>query len=104
MSNLIEKLTKEERFFQDVDGYYYFDPGKGQGAFMSHNLREIADELDRLNGEDRSKTKSDLKKERDEARAEAERWRSNWANRRNMSMITSFHFPWEGNNSDDSSR
>lgn len=71
MSNLIEKLTKEERFFQDVDGYYYFDHGKGQGAFMSHNLREIADELDRLNGEGRSKTKSDLEEERDEARAES---------------------------------
>ena len=30
------------------DGYYIFWPING-GAFTAHNLREIADELDRLN-------------------------------------------------------
>lgn len=49
---LIQKLTEEGRFFQDVDGYYYFDLGEGQGALATHNLRAIADELDRLNGDD----------------------------------------------------
>lgn len=104
MSELIQKLTEEGRFFQDVDGYYYFDLGEGQGALATHNLRAIADELDRLNGESCSKTKSDLKKERDEARAEAERWRDHWKNCRFPSMTGSFQFPWEGDNSDDSSR
>lgn len=48
---LIQKLTDEGRFFQDVDGCYYFDLGEGQGALATHNLRAIADELDRLNKE-----------------------------------------------------
>lgn len=50
MSNLIEKYKKEGRIYQEVDGYYYFDLSKGQGVLAAHNLREIADELDRLNG------------------------------------------------------
>lgn len=51
MNYLIQKLTDEGRFFQDVDGCYYFDLGEGQGALATHNLRAIADELDRLNKE-----------------------------------------------------
>ena len=35
---------------QDVDGMYYFLPrNMGNGLWASHNLREIADLLDRLN-------------------------------------------------------
>lgn len=36
-----------------------------------------------------------LERERDHARAEAERWRDNWKNGRTMSMIVSTDLPWE---------
>ncbi len=31
------------------DGYYYYWPHSGKGAFSADNLRAIADELDRKN-------------------------------------------------------
>ena len=36
-----------------------------------------------------------LEYERDQARAEAERWRDNWKKGRTMSMIVSTKLPWE---------
>ncbi len=36
-----------------------------------------------------------MERERDEARAEAERWRDNWKHRGTMSMIVSTKLPWE---------
>lgn len=36
-----------------------------------------------------------IERERDHARAEAERWRYNWKNGRTMSMIVSTELPWE---------
>lgn len=36
-----------------------------------------------------------LERERDLARAEAERWRDNWNNSRTMSMIFGTDLPWE---------
>lgn len=38
-----------------------------------------------------------LERERDHARAEAERWRDNWKNGRTMLMISSTGLPWENN-------
>lgn len=36
-----------------------------------------------------------LERERNQARAEAERWRDNWKNGRTMAMIVSTELPWE---------
>lgn len=36
---------------KDVDGYFYFWPEDNNGAWASHNLRELADKLDELNKE-----------------------------------------------------
>ena len=46
--NKIPKKLKED-LVQDVDGYYYFWPISNKGSFTAHNLRQIADELDRIN-------------------------------------------------------
>ena len=35
--------------YQDVDGFYYYDPPLHCGCFQSHTLREIADKLDEMN-------------------------------------------------------
>ena len=35
-------------FYIDVDGYYYFEP-TGTGGYSSYHLREIAEELDKIN-------------------------------------------------------
>lgn len=48
-SSLVEKITNEGRIYQEVDGEYYFDLKNGQGILASHNLKDIANELDRLN-------------------------------------------------------
>ena len=37
--------------YQEVDGFYYYDPPKGGGVYAAHTLREIADKLDALNRE-----------------------------------------------------
>ena len=36
-------------FIQDVDGYFYFWLNKNDGCWSAHHLREIADELDKIN-------------------------------------------------------
>lgn len=38
----------DNNFVFDVDGFVYYWPD-GNGHYASHNLREIADELDKMN-------------------------------------------------------
>jgi uncharacterized protein (DUF2164 family) len=40
-----------DNFVQDVDGYYYYWPGKTdrEGHYAAHHLREIAEALDEIN-------------------------------------------------------
>lgn len=54
---LITSLKKSEAIYQEVDGYYYFDPNCCDGILASHNLRTIADELDLINKETSDKQK-----------------------------------------------
>lgn len=35
--------------YREVDGFYYFDPLPGQGCYSAHNLRWLADVLDKMN-------------------------------------------------------
>ena len=35
--------------YQEVDGFYYYDPLPGTGSYAAHTLREIADKLDEMN-------------------------------------------------------
>ncbi len=43
---LLEVVDKD--IIQEVDGFYYYFP-TGRGFLASHDLREVADELDRRN-------------------------------------------------------
>jgi hypothetical protein len=55
----IEGSSKKELYFEDrvhignvyqeVDGFYVFDPKREGGVWQAHSLREIADILDNLN-------------------------------------------------------
>jgi len=55
----IEDSTKKELYFEDrvylgfvyqeVDGFYVFDPKREGGVWQAHELREIADILNELN-------------------------------------------------------
>lgn len=35
--------------YQEVDGFYYYDPPTSGGCYAAHTLREIADKLDEMN-------------------------------------------------------
>ena len=47
--NIIEKIDAAGDFVTGDDGFVCFWPAKVLGAFTSHNLRVIADELDKRN-------------------------------------------------------
>ncbi len=50
MSDLINKVKALNEFITLDDGFvYYWPAGHAGGALSSHQLREIADELDRRN-------------------------------------------------------
>lgn len=42
-------LPIETDVVQFEDGYYYYWPEGSIGGFSSHNLRQIADQLDKMN-------------------------------------------------------
>lgn len=51
MSDTVRLAHYREQFYREVDGYIVWEPVHGKGYLNSHNLRELADELDRLNKE-----------------------------------------------------
>jgi hypothetical protein len=56
MSRVVEALGYALHL--DVDGFYYFDTG--HGMLTAHNLRELADELDRRNEDWNKKIEQEL--------------------------------------------
>jgi len=49
MSEIVRLTYERGEFVQDVDGLvYWWSEG---GAYSAHHLRDIADELDRVNGD-----------------------------------------------------
>jgi hypothetical protein len=38
-----------EHIYQEVDGFYYYDPPPNGGCYPAHILRTIADKLDEMN-------------------------------------------------------
>jgi len=46
--DFLVKAHEAEDIYMEVDGFYYFEPN-GAGHFNAHQLRWIADELDRMN-------------------------------------------------------
>lgn len=48
MSKLIEKLDRNGELVSLEDGFIYYFP-RGEGGLSAHELRAIADELDRRN-------------------------------------------------------
>jgi hypothetical protein len=49
MSRIIEKAIEDDQIDILEDGFEYWFPAIGLGAYSAHNLRELADELDRRN-------------------------------------------------------
>lgn len=48
-AELIALIDAKREFGTDVDGYVYWWPTQNGGYFASHQLRALADELDRRN-------------------------------------------------------
>lgn len=49
MSNIADMAHDRGDFVRDVDGFWYYWPTHNTGHYSAHILREIADELDRIN-------------------------------------------------------
>lgn len=60
MSKLIEKAHAAGDFIKDIDGYTIYWPRGLGGAFNAANLRELADELDRINAAWDAQVRKDL--------------------------------------------
>lgn len=41
--------TREDGIYMECDGYYYFDPPDHKGSYTAHDLRRLADDIDKLN-------------------------------------------------------
>ena len=46
--DFLAKVRESKDIYMEVDGFYCFEPN-GVGYFTAHQLRWIADELDRMN-------------------------------------------------------
>lgn len=49
MSRIVEIAKERKDIIMGDDGFYVYWPEGNKGALTSHDLRELADELDRMN-------------------------------------------------------